>query len=74
MISAESRPSGVRLAELIMTLSLASDLGIGIWSEHSLRTCLLAVRLGEAYGLDDEQLRDTYYLALFRLAGCTAPG
>ncbi|HEX5501468.1 MAG TPA: HD domain-containing phosphohydrolase [Thermomicrobiales bacterium] len=64
--------SGVRLAELIMALSVASDLGVGIWDGHSLRVCLLAVHLGDALGLAEEELRDTYYLALLRLAGCTA--
>lgn len=55
-----------------MALSFASDLGIGIWHEHSLRVCLIAVHLGDALGLGEEELRDTYYLALLRLAGCTA--
>jgi hypothetical protein len=40
--------------------------------EHKLRTCLLAVRLGELLGLDEDQLSDVYYVALLRWIGCTA--
>ena len=40
--------------------------------EHALRSCLLAVRLGEALGLADEKLADAYYLALLRYVGCNA--
>ena len=39
--------------------------------EHELRTCLLAVRLGEILGLDEEQLSEVYYVALLRWIGCT---
>ena len=37
-----------------------------------LSTCLLSMRLGELLGLNEEELRELYYLALFRHAGCTA--
>ncbi len=40
--------------------------------EHALRTCTLAIRLGEAAGLDRPALRTTYYLALLRYVGCTS--
>jgi hypothetical protein len=55
-----------------MALSLASDLGMGLWGEHSLRACLLAVHLGDALGLSEDELREAYFLALLRFAGCTA--
>ena len=45
--------SGVRLAELAASFSLASDIALGQPMEHALRTCLLAVSLGEASGLDE---------------------
>jgi HD-GYP domain-containing protein (c-di-GMP phosphodiesterase class II) len=64
--------SGLRLAELVATLSLATDLGIGQPMQYALRSSLLAVHLGEALGLSDEELADAYYLALLRFAGCTA--
>src|SRR5579885_2848902 len=68
----ESHSVDVRLAEVIATLSLATDLGMGQPAQYALRSCLLAVRLGEALGLGEEDLVAVYYLALLRFAGCTA--
>jgi hypothetical protein len=42
--------SGVRLAELLAVLSLASDLGMGQPMEHVLRQCLISLRAGPALG------------------------
>ncbi|MDQ6898468.1 MAG: HD domain-containing protein [Candidatus Dormibacteraeota bacterium] len=63
---------GLRLAELIAALSLATDLGMGQPLEQALRTCLVAVALGERLGLDGEELSEIYYVALLRFLGCTA--
>ena len=62
----------VRSGELLAALSLATDLGTGHQLEHGLRTCLVAVRLGELAGTDDDTLRCAYYLALLHSIGCTA--
>jgi len=62
----------IRLSELVGSLSLVGDMGLGKPWEHALRTCILALRLGEASGLSDADLRDLYYVALLRVAGCTA--
>lgn len=40
--------------------------------QYALRSSVLAVHLGEALGLSEEDLTDAYYLALLRFAGCTA--
>jgi HD-GYP domain-containing protein (c-di-GMP phosphodiesterase class II) len=64
--------AGVRLAEVVATLSLATDLGSAQPIEHALRTCVLAVRLGDGLGLGPDDLSQTYYLALLRMVGCTA--
>lgn len=64
--------SGVRLAELIAALSLATDLGMGQPVEHALRTCLLALRLGGRLGLTVDELGELYYVALLRRIGCTS--
>ena len=64
--------SGVRLVEVLGTLSLAIDLNVGQSMEHALRSAILAVRLGDALGLDETELTDCYYLALLRHVGCTA--
>lgn len=60
-----------RLAEMVAALSLATDIGMGQPMGHSLRACLLAMRLGESLGLTHDQRRDVYYLALLRRIGCT---
>jgi HD-GYP domain-containing protein (c-di-GMP phosphodiesterase class II)/DNA-binding CsgD family transcriptional regulator len=62
----------LRLAELIASLSLALDLGLGQPMENFLHTCLLAVRLGTILGVDEEDLVDIYYLALIERLGCIA--
>jgi hypothetical protein len=64
----------LRLAELMTALSLATDIGVGAPMEAMLATCLVSMRLGAALGLTDDELRQVYYLALLRHAGCTADG
>src|SRR4051794_33501878 len=61
-----------RLAELVGSLSLATDLAAGFALETALRTCLVAVELGRATGLRGDPLRDVYYTGLLRFIGCTA--
>jgi hypothetical protein len=67
-----TRTSGIRLAELVAALSIATDLGMGQPMEYVLRSCVLSVRLGEALGLSANELREVYYLALLRYLGCNA--
>src|SRR5215210_595711 len=60
----------VRLAELVAALSLGIDLGFGQPMEHALRQCLIALRLAEAIGLDEEARAVVYYTALLVNVGC----
>jgi HD-GYP domain-containing protein (c-di-GMP phosphodiesterase class II) len=60
----------VRLAELVGALSLGIDLGFGQPMEHVLRQCLIALRLAEGLGLDEEQRAVVYYTALLVNVGC----
>jgi HD-GYP domain-containing protein (c-di-GMP phosphodiesterase class II) len=60
----------VRLAELVAALSLGVDLGFGQPMEHVLRQCLIALRLAEAAGLDEDQRAVVYYTALLVNVGC----
>ena len=60
----------VRLAELVAALSLGIDLGFGQPMEHVLRQCLIALRLGEAAGVDEAQRAAVYYTALLLTVGC----
>ena len=62
--------ASVRLAELVAALSLGVDLGFGQPMEHVLRQCLIALRLAERIGLDEEQRADVYYTALLVNVGC----
>jgi HD-GYP domain-containing protein (c-di-GMP phosphodiesterase class II) len=64
--------SGVRLAELMAALSIATDLGMGQPLESALCSCVVAMRLGEALNLDSDTLRDVFYQALLRYIGCNA--
>ena len=68
-MSAEST-NGVRLAELVAALSLGIDLGFGQPMEHVLRQCLIALRLAERVGLDEETRAAAYYAALLINVGC----
>src|SRR5512138_1516705 len=67
-----SNHSGVRLAELMAALSLATDLGMGQPIEFATSSCILAVRLAEKHGYSEEALREVYYQALLRYIGCNA--
>lgn len=69
-----SAPAPVRLAEIVGALSLATDLGTGMPLDHGIRSCLVALRLGERAGLDAETMADLYYLSLLRMLGCTSDG
>ena len=60
----------VRLAELVAALSLGIDLGFGQPMEHVLRQCLIALRLAERLGLDEQQRAAVYYTALLVNVGC----
>src|SRR5246127_5307154 len=60
----------VRLAELVASLSLGVDLGFGQPMEHMLRQCLIALRLAERVGLDEQRRADVYYTALLVRVGC----
>ena len=60
----------VRLAELVGALSLGIDLGFGQPMEHVLRQCLIALRLAEGIGLDEEERAVVYYTALLINVGC----
>jgi hypothetical protein len=58
------------LAELVAALSLGIDLGFGQPMEHVLRQCLIALRLAEGLGLDEQQRAVVYYTALLINVGC----
>jgi HD-GYP domain-containing protein (c-di-GMP phosphodiesterase class II) len=62
----------VRLAELVASLSLATDLGLGQPMEHVVRSCVLGLRLADDIGLDESERAAVYYVALLAWLGCHA--
>lgn len=64
----------VRAAEVIASLSLATDLAMGFPFEHGLHATLVTMRLCKALEPDRETLSRTYYACLLMYAGCTVEG
>src|SRR5712691_1738455 len=69
-MTGEPERARVRLAELVAALSLGVDLGFGQPMEHVLRQCLIALRLAERIGLDEQTRAVVYYTALLVNVGC----
>jgi len=63
---------GLRLAEWLGGLSLATDLAHQVPPETALKDALLSVTFARHLGITGEELSDTYYLALVSHLGCTA--
>ena len=62
---------GHRISELLGAISLATDQARGQAPESALGTTILATRIAERMGLDDQGVADTYFAALTRTLGCT---
>jgi len=71
-VDSSERDSGVRLAELVATFSLATDLGLGQPMEHVLRSWLIAARLGDHVGLAADDRESLYYVVTLAWVGCVA--
>ncbi|MGZ4489327.1 MAG: HD domain-containing phosphohydrolase [Nocardioidaceae bacterium] len=63
---------GVRIAELVATMSYAADLGLGQPMEHSMRRMVIALRLADRVGAGEADREATYYLGLLTGAYCHA--
>ena len=62
----------LRLAELLGSLSLVTDLGMGNTPEEAMRACLLATSLARSADLGDDDVTAAYWTTLLRHVGCTA--
>ncbi len=63
---------GVNLAEMVASLSLATDLGLGQPEEHVLRQTVIATRLATLAGFDEDEQAATFYVSLLAWVGCIA--
>ena len=64
-------PPPLRLGEFVATLALAQDNAFGQPLESQMRSCLLAMWMGEAAGFDAALRNTVYWVALLRYIGCT---
>lgn len=62
--------SGVRLAELVATISLGTDLGLGQSMEHILRQTLVSLRMAELLAFDEAEREVAYFSGLLAWVGC----
>jgi hypothetical protein len=63
---------GIRIAELVATLSYAADLGLGQPMDHCLRQTVIAGRLAELSGATERERATTFYLGLLMNSHCHA--
>ncbi|MBK6842580.1 MAG: HD domain-containing protein [Gemmatimonadetes bacterium] len=62
----------IPLSEVVASLSKALDLTEGQPLGHSVRACIIGMRLGQEIGLDEERLGALYYALLLKDAGCSS--
>ena len=66
--------SGVRMTDLMVSLSLATDLGFGQPPEHMLRATRIALRVGQRLGLTTQELASVYDVSILTYVGCPVYG
>jgi HD-GYP domain-containing protein (c-di-GMP phosphodiesterase class II) len=72
-ISAQlAAPGRISLSEVLSALSCALDLTEGAAAGHTMRTCLIGMRIAEAIGLDADDRSALYYALLLKDAGCSS--
>jgi HD-GYP domain-containing protein (c-di-GMP phosphodiesterase class II)/DNA-binding CsgD family transcriptional regulator len=70
-IDQSSPEQGLRLAELLASVSLATDLAHDVPAESALRDAVLSVDLARLLGWPEPEIADAFYLALLYHIGCT---
>ena len=63
---------GIRVAELVATVSYAADLGLGQPMSHCMRKTVIALRLADLIEVTDRDREATYYLGLMMNSYCHA--
>jgi HD-GYP domain-containing protein (c-di-GMP phosphodiesterase class II) len=64
--------AGVRVAELVATMSYAADLGLGQPMEHCMRHTAISLRLADLIGTTPEERAAIYYMGMLINAYCHA--
>lgn len=72
LVNHEGTPSSVPLSEIISALSYALDLTEGQPMGHSVRACVIGMRLAEQIGMSVDEQADLYYALLLKDAGCSS--
>ena len=71
---AEVGDSGIRLSDLMVSLSMATDLGFGQPPEHMARSARIGMRLGARLGLDAKDLATLHDVGILTYVGCPVYG
>lgn len=73
MVDAQvSRPSSLRLGELLGALSHALDITEGQPEGHCVRCCWIGTNIGREMGLSEAELGELYYVLLLKDLGCSS--
>ena len=68
----QPRPEELRLSEVVSALTVALDVSEGQPAGHALRTCVIGMRIGDAFQLDARSRSDLYYALLLKDLGCSS--
>lgn len=68
----ESLEGGVRLSGVLAGLSFALDLTEGQRPGHSVRSCVIGMRLADVLGLDEADRSSLFYALLMKDLGCSS--
>jgi HD-GYP domain-containing protein (c-di-GMP phosphodiesterase class II) len=66
-----SMAAPLRLADLLASVSLLSDLGFALPPEESMRSTIVATAIARRLGLDEATVSDAFYTTLIQHLGCT---
>ncbi|MGN6625896.1 MAG: HD-GYP domain-containing protein [Tepidisphaeraceae bacterium] len=65
-------PARLKMSEIMSAMSYALDLVEGQPQGHAVRSCIIGMRIGRDYGLDDAALSNLYYALLMKDLGCSS--
>ncbi len=66
------QPGLVNLSEILSALSHALDLTEGQPAGHTIRSCIIGMRIAESMGLEDDLRSALYFALLLKDAGCSS--